>query len=115
MVGDFGSILHTTTGGTVGVADSPRPEMARSFSLRQNYPNPFNPSTTIGFSLKTGGLVSLKIYNLLGSEVATLVSARLSPGLHEVTWNAQGLPSGVYYCRLLSGDDVEIRKLVLLR
>ncbi|MGI0009983.1 MAG: T9SS type A sorting domain-containing protein, partial [Nitrosopumilaceae archaeon] len=66
-----------------------------SFSLEQNYPNPFNPGTTIQFSLPRSGYVTLKVYNTLGAEVATLVAENLSAGRHAVEWNANGLAGGV--------------------
>ena len=98
----------------------------RQFALYQNYPNPFNPTTRITFSLPSFGsnhakgrdgvgLVSLKIYDLLGREVATLVNERLSPGTYAREWNATGMPSGVYFYRLSTPNFVQTRKLVLLR
>ena len=83
--------------------------------LYENYPNPFNPRTTIRFSLPRSGEVSLKIFNLLGEEVATLVSGRVDAGTHAVQWDATGLPSGVYFYRLQAGDFTETRKLVLVK
>jgi photosystem II stability/assembly factor-like uncharacterized protein len=102
--------FHTTTS-TPGVyGTSPT-----SFRLRQNYPNPFNPSTTIGFSLPRSGEVSLKIFNPLGEEVATLTSGHMDAGVHSIEWNATGQPSGVYFYRLQAGSCAETRKLVLVR
>ncbi len=83
--------------------------------LIQNYPNPFNPSTTIRFSIPRAGEVSLKIFNLLGEEVATLVSEDMDAGTYKIHWDATGQPSGVYFYRLLTNDFVQTRKLVLLR
>jgi hypothetical protein len=85
------------------------------FGLRQNYPNPFNPSTKIGFRLQASGLTSLRVHDLLGREVATLVNELKTPGEYEVTWDASCFPSGVYFYRLTSGSFVETRKLVVLR
>jgi hypothetical protein len=85
------------------------------FQLYQNYPNPFNPSTTISFSIPRTENVSLKVYDLLGREVATLVDGRKEAGEHSVKWNAEGFASGVYFCRLKAGDFVQTRKLVLVR
>jgi photosystem II stability/assembly factor-like uncharacterized protein len=87
----------------------------RSISLEQNYPNPFNPSTTIKFSLVHSGHVSLKIYSILGKLIATLVNDNIASGDHQIQWNAEGLSSGTYYCRLQSGSAVETKKLVLLK
>ena len=83
------------------------------FSLEQNYPNPFNPSTNIGFAVPVGSFVSLKLYDLLGRAVATLVSEVLAPGSYEVTFDGVGLASGIYFYRLQAGPFVQTRKLVL--
>jgi hypothetical protein len=85
------------------------------FVLNQNYPNPFNPSTTIQFDLPKTSEVSLKIFNILGEEVATLVSDRLSAGSYSYEWDASHLPSGVYLYRLETEDFVETKKMILLR
>jgi hypothetical protein len=95
----------------VNVQPSPLP---RVFSLQQNYPNPFNPSTTISYSLPKAALVSLRIFNTLGEEVAVLVDERKEAGYHEVTWNAN-VPSGIYFYRLRAGEYVETKKMVLLK
>ncbi len=85
------------------------------FWLYNNYPNPFNPSTTIEFDLPKRSEVSLKVFNILGEEVATLVSDRLSAGSYSYEWDALNLASGVYLYRLQAGDYVETRKMVLMR
>ena len=85
-----------------------------SFKLYQNYPNPFNPTTTIEFSLPTSEFVSLKIYNILGEEMATLVSERLPAGKYKHNWDASGLASGVYLYRIQAGDYADTKKMVLL-
>lgn len=85
------------------------------FSLCQNYPNPFNPSTTITFSLPSKSLVSLKIFDLIGKEVATIVSEELSAGSYTARWTAANLSSGIYFYRLQAGTFSETKKLVLLR
>jgi len=87
----------------------------RQFVLYQNYPNPFNPSTTIRFEVPRTTFVVLKVYNLLGREVATLVNETLSPATYERIFNAEGLPSGVFFCRLSAGGFVQTKKLLLLR
>ena len=88
---------------------------ARHFSLGQNYPNPFNPTTTISFSIPSQQFVSLKIYDMLGREVTTLVSTELPQGYHSVQWNAENIPSGAYFYRLDAGTLKEVRSLVLLK
>ena len=87
----------------------------KKFTLNQNYPNPFNPSTTIEFDLPMSSEVTLKIFNILGEEVVTLVSDRLSAGTYSSNWDASNLASGVYLYRLQAGDYVETRKMVLMR
>ena len=86
-----------------------------AYKLAQNWPNPFNPTTMIRFSLPRPSRVMLKVYNLLGEEVATLVNEKLSARTYEVEWNAAGLPSGVYLYRLQAGEFVETKKLTVLR
>lgn len=126
------------TGIGVGPSIAPLPTKVQ---ILQNYPNPFNPSTTIGFRVAGGGTgsgvpgpgsswVKLVVYNMLGSEVAVLVNDRKEPGDYEVTWNANGMASGVYFYRiqLLSmdspvgrdskngaGEFVETRQMILVR
>jgi hypothetical protein len=85
------------------------------FVLNQNYPNPFNPTTCILYSVAGSGFVSLKVFDLLGREVATLVNEVKSPGLHQIEFNASNLASGVYFYRLNAGEFVQAKKLVLLR
>jgi parallel beta-helix repeat protein len=85
------------------------------FFLKQNYPNPFNPTTTLEFVLPHSALVTLKIYNLLGKEVSTLVSNELSAGKHEYKWDAGNLPSGVYLYRITADEFTQTRKLMLMR
>jgi hypothetical protein len=89
--------------------------MPGRYHLFQNYPNPFNPRTNIRFSLPQREHVTLKIFDLLGKEVATLVEGDLAPGEHAVVFDGNGLSSGVYLCHFKAGSFVEQRKLVLLR
>jgi hypothetical protein len=92
-------------------------ELPTAFHLSQNYPNPFNPSTRINFQIPNlkPQTVSLKVYDVLGREVATLMNEYLQPGSYEVTFNADGLASGVYFYRLQAGEFTETRRLLLLR
>jgi hypothetical protein len=87
----------------------------RQFILRQNYPNPFNPSTTITFSLPSKSFVTIKIYDLIGREIATVVSEELGEGSYVRQWSAQGISSGVYFYRIRAGNFVETKKMILLR
>jgi hypothetical protein len=86
-----------------------------NFSLEQNYPNPFNPSTRIQYSLENAAQVSLKVYNLLGQDVATLVNDRQEAGNYTVPFNAIKFSSGVYFYRLEAGSFVSMKKLVLMK
>jgi flagellar hook assembly protein FlgD len=86
--------------------------------LSQNYPNPFNPVTRIDFVIpfvETRLMASLRIYDILGREVTTLVNGQLKPGTYEIEWDATNYPSGVYYYTLTTGDYKETRKMILLR
>ncbi|MEJ2616587.1 MAG: T9SS type A sorting domain-containing protein, partial [Ignavibacteriaceae bacterium] len=85
------------------------------FKLYQNYPNPFNPSTKIEYRISEFGLISLKIYDVLGKEVATLVNEEKPAGTYEVTWNAANLPSGVYFYQIKAGSYTATKKLLLLK
>ena len=86
-----------------------------SFTLFPPYPNPFNPTTTIRFSVEMLHATSLQIFDITGRLVETLLDESLTPGDHEVTWNAGNLPSGVYFVRLQSGEYVESQKVILLK
>ena len=86
-----------------------------TFALQQNFPNPFNPTTTIVYSLPSSGHVALTIYDLSGRIVATLVDAAQSAGSYRVTFDAEGLASGVYLARLTAGSRTAVRKLALLK
>ncbi len=94
-----------------------------SFELMQNFPNPFNPATVIGYQLSVAGIVNLKVYDLLGNEIATLADEFREAGYHTVNFNAAGLASGVYFYRLIAGGPstdsghsfVDTKKMILLR
>ena len=90
-------------------------EKPTNYSLAQNYPNPFNPITIISYSIKQDGLVSLKVYDILGNEVANLVSNQEIAGSYSVNFDASDLPSGIYFYRLTSGNFTETKKLLLLK
>jgi hypothetical protein len=98
-----------------GLESQPSAEIPKAYALHQNHPNPFNPSTAIEFALPKASFVTLKIYDLLGKEVATLVSEKLPAGKHQRVWEAKGLASGVYLYRLEARAFVQTRKLILLR
>jgi hypothetical protein len=83
--------------------------------LSQNYPNPFNPSTKIEFTLPKSEHTTLKVFNILGKEVSTLVSKKLNQGNHTYTFDGKNLASGIYYYQLVAGEYREVRKMILLR
>jgi hypothetical protein len=83
--------------------------------LMQNYPNPFNPSTIIEFTLPKPEYVELKVYNILGKEVAILVSKNLNQGYHSYTFDGKNLASGIYYYQLVAGGYREVKKMIILR
>jgi hypothetical protein len=85
------------------------------FRLYQNYPNPFNPSTTIQFSIPQAGFVTMKVYDLLGKEIKTLVDANLEAGVYSARWDASAAAGGVYFYELHVGDFVQARKLIVLK
>ena len=85
------------------------------FSLSQNYPNPFNPITTIQFGIPKEVKVTLKMYDMLGAEVETLIDEVMEPGYYKFEWNASQFSSGVYFYRITAGNFVSAKKLILLR
>jgi len=86
-----------------------------NFILNQNHPNPFNPNTIINYSIPKSYQVSIKIFNVLGSEIETLVNEEKPVGTYELSWNAANLPSGVYFYQLQAGSFVQTRKMILLK
>jgi photosystem II stability/assembly factor-like uncharacterized protein len=128
---DSGYILKTTTGG-ITFSKNLSSNIPDKFSLSQNYPNPFNPTTKIKFNItplnppfKKGGtgsetrrgeeFVTLKVFNILGKEIATLVNEKLQPGEYETTFDGSGLTSEIYYYRFTAGDFSHTRKMVLIK
>ena len=111
------SVMQMVNGGlpqkiTVDIPNGVEPS---DYSLMQNYPNPFNPTTTISYSILKNGLVTLKVYDILGTEVAALVNEVKESGTYSVTFNASELPSGIYFYTLLSGNFTATKKLILLK
>jgi hypothetical protein len=100
-------------GPATGVDDEPI--LAHAFLLDQNYPNPFNPSTLIPFEIAGEGLVVLKVFDLLGREIATLVNEEMSPGRYRAEFDATDLPAGMYMYRLQMDGRSETRKMVVLK
>jgi hypothetical protein len=85
------------------------------FALYQNNPNPFNPATKIGYRLQTAGHIKLSVYNVIGQEIAVLVNEEEPAGMHTVIWNANNIPSGVYFARLQSKTDIIVKKMLLTK
>lgn len=90
-------------------------EIPSEYSLRQNYPNPFNPSTIINYSIPSESMVTIKIYNVLGQEIKTLVNKTETSGNHQITFNAGDLPSGIYLYRIQTGNFTQTKKMILLK
>ncbi len=111
-----GSVFSQEGVFTIGsVLSSENEFLPNEFKLGQNYPNPFNPATTIKYMIKDQSLVSLKIYDVLGNEVATLVNEIKPKGAYTFKFDASSLPSGVYFYRLTAGNFIETKKLLLLK
>ncbi len=108
----FKVVLFGVGQGTAGVEQGNEMQPL-VYHLDQNYPNPFNPATRLRFTIADYGFVTLKVYNVLGQEVATLVNGQRVSGTYEVEWNASALPSGVYIYRLQSGSFVDAKKMLL--
>jgi hypothetical protein len=115
IAGDMGEILHTTNGGGLTSVEAINGELPTQLELTQNYPNPFNPTTTIRFAIPTSGPVSLRVYDVLGREVATLLESQMQPGRFETHFDGSHLASGVYLCRLASNGKTAVRKILLMK
>jgi hypothetical protein len=112
--------LETPEPGIVSAVEDEPVAAIRSFALHQNHPNPFNPETTIRFDLPATSDVSVKVFNLIGEEVLTLVDSRLLAGSHELRWqgiDAQGrqVGSGIYFLRVSAGTQASVRKMMVVR
>lgn len=108
--GTFGVRYGSVTGINTGGAFTPL-----KYELTQNYPNPFNPTTNISYKIAKNSLVTLKIYDVLGKEIATLVNEELNAGNHEVSFDASGIPSGVYFYKITAGAFTDTKRMVLLK
>lgn len=116
---DFGVVYRATKATNINLLQTGvehlDSKIPAAFTLSQNYPNPFNPTTTIEFALPHSGRTSVKIYSLLGSEIATLIDGELQAGTHRAIWDAKGMASGMYICRLQSGEFLQSRIMTLLK
>jgi len=113
MPGVAGFLLNL--GGSTGVATRPAGRIPVNMTLEQNYPNPFNPETRIRFALPAQGSVRIRVFDLLGKEVASLADGVFSAGEHVVTFSGKDLPSGVYFYALEAAGSCEIRKMMLIK
>lgn len=87
----------------------------KEFKLEQNYPNPFNPVTNIKYDLKENSFVELKIFDVLGNELATLVNQYMPAGSHTINFNASGLPSGIYIYKIIASDFTDVKKFLIMK
>ena len=113
--GHNGIILHTTNGGVSFVEEKQTGEVPTEYLLSQNYPNPFNPGTKIKYSVPQTSQVQIKVYDVLGNEIETLVNEEKPAGSYELNWDAEPLPSGVYFYQLRAGSFVQTKKMSLLK
>src|SRR3989339_282803 len=115
---DYATVKYVQTPTSVDIFPLNIPDR---FTLEQNYPNPFNPSTTIRYAIpllggdERGGFITMKVYDVLGNEVATLVNEEKPAGSYEVNFDAIGLPSGIYFYKLQAGSFVETKKMILIK
>jgi photosystem II stability/assembly factor-like uncharacterized protein len=114
IVGVHGTILKTTNGGVTFVEEQ-IDEIPTAYTLSQNYPNPFNPTTKISWQSPVSSKQVLKVFDVLGNEVAVLVDEEMEAGYHSIDFNASDLPSGVYFYQLKVGNFIETKKMILLR
>jgi ligand-binding sensor domain-containing protein len=116
-IGTTNGIAFYSPGGIVSAGDylNPGSQIPDRFFLSQNYPNPFNPVTNFEFRIADFGFVVLKIYDVLGKVVATLVNEEKNPGIYKINFNAAGLSSGVYFYKLQAGSFVQTKKMILMK
>jgi hypothetical protein len=113
--GNLAATIDLSIDEVTGVIQTSSTLQPTKFMLEQNFPNPFNPSTTINYTLNQSGIVTLKVYNLLGQEVRTLVNGFQNAGSYHTMFDAQGLSSGIYFYRLQSPNSIQTRKMILLQ
>ncbi|MFA6598764.1 MAG: T9SS type A sorting domain-containing protein [Ignavibacteriaceae bacterium] len=114
-IGTSGAIVEYKEGGIVAVKEESKKNSPTDFSLSQNYPNPFNPSTTISFTIPSSQMVELKVYDMLGREIAELINEYRQAGSYSAQFNASHLSTGIYFYKLKAGNFVQTKKLILLK
>ena len=107
--------VQQVSGAVTSVDGGSKVTIPTTFELKQNYPNPFNPSTNISFTMAKPDNVTLKVFNIIGQEVATLINGPMDAGSHVVNFNAANLASGIYFYQLKAGSQIAIKKMVLLK
>jgi hypothetical protein len=110
-----GAILHTTNGGVSFVEEEEIDEIPTDYNLSQNYPNPFNSTSVIRYSVPQSSKVIIRVFDILGNKIETLVNEEKAIGTYEITWTAENLPSGIYFYKLQAGDYIETKKMVLMK
>jgi hypothetical protein len=116
ITGGGGTILKTVNGGIItDVEEKKIRGIIEDFSISQNYPNPFNPSTTVRYNIPEKSFVTIKIYDILGKEVATLINEEKPIGNYTVKFDGSGLTSGIYFYQIKAGNYVETKKMILLK
>jgi Secretion system C-terminal sorting domain len=113
--GSWGSGIHIFAFHNLTGIQNLGTEIPKTYSLKQNYPNPFNPTTDIDFSVPKSGVVKLVVYDVLGNEVSTVVNKSMEAGTYQVTFDASSIASGVYFYKLIAGDFISTKKMVLIK
>ena len=113
--GEYNLSITKRDGSPTVITDTEEIETPETFELAQNYPNPFNPSTTISYTIPQSVEVDLAVYNILGQRVATLVSTFQTAGSHQVTFDATNMASGMYLYRIVAGDHVSVKRMMLVK
>ena len=106
--------INLTLGEETGIQEFNKPARPETFTLFQNYPNPFNPETTIRFGVPKEAHIRIKVYDLRGREICILVDKKFPSGVHDIQFNAEGLPSGVYIYRIQANNNQLVKKMVVL-
>ena len=115
FVGSDGLPVGATTWNSIITAVKVNEAIPEVFALNQNYPNPFNPTTSISYSIASAGKVNLKIFDVSGREILTLVDQMQTPGNYQVTFNAKNLSSGFYFYTLIKGTERMTKKMLLVK
>ena len=111
----YNGLISRTDDGTSWVDQNTGHVYLSEYKLSQNYPNPFNPSTIIEFQIPSSEFTTLKVYDILGKEVSTLVSRKLNSGNHTYTFDGRNLASGIYYFSIQAGEFQDVKKMILIK